>query len=245
MFPSFIYVLIIAIRKSNLNLTQGLIKVSKTILALLITLIVFNYPSLNEKGKLSFHSKKPASEEVNWTQMQYLAVIGQEKGELKHNTHYSWEQVEEYLKLNGENSLPATFSGSIFFDLKRTIREFFKDFMLLSLPFTRLLGLLFPIGLILFLLNIRKKNFLKNIFLNQIFMFFMIFISIISFIIISNIETRWFVNILILLPLIIINKIPTNYNFKGSKLPIRMILVNLQLLCISIMNIPFILKNFL
>jgi hypothetical protein len=247
LLPSIFYVIFLKLKKMNINIKQKLKNVFLILFAFATTLIVFNYPSLIEKGKLSFHSKEGdhggVAYNINWSQMQYLAAIGQEKGEIKHNKHYSWKQVREYLDEHGENSLPKTTTEALFFDFNRTIREFFKDFALTSVPFTRLLGVIFPLGLFLFLLNLKKKGFIINVLKNEIFMFFIIYVLIISFIVISNVETRWFLNILIFIPIIVLNKLPERIKIYKSYVPIKTIVINVQLLSIIVMNIPFILKN--
>jgi len=206
----------------------------------IIIVISFNYPSLKENKTLSFHDKSIKEEGVNWSQLQYLSEIGYEKGQIKYAHHYSIKEVKEYLKENGENSLPKTLIESLLFDVSRTIKVFFREILYLIKPFSRLLGIVFILNIFLFIYNLFKRK----IRLNYIILFSVLYIGCIAVIVSSYIEPRWFLNILILLPILFLeklysfgkeNKLEKNYDF---------IIINSQLLILLIMNLPYIYKNF-
>ena len=88
----------------------------------------------------------------------YLTAIGEEKGELEHGHHFSEEQVAQYLKKNGQNSLPNSYLEGVFFNFQRTIKEFFNDLIYEIKPFTRLLGVIFLFNLILFIWYLFKRR---------------------------------------------------------------------------------------
>lgn len=241
-FPSIIIALGLVLKKINtLRFNKN-----NTILitSFIVFLALFNLPSLLEKGNLSFHQKASGVKGVTWGQFQYLSAIEQEKGNLKHNEHVSWDQANEYLKLHGKKSLPSTIFESLTYDVKRTINEFFKDLLLLIQPFTRLLGVVFLISLPIFLIEVfNKKIFLTRVYNNEIFMFSLVYTLIICFIIISNVEVRWLTNILILLPVIMFNKISKTIKKQKNKEFLNFSLINIQLLAILVFNLGFILKN--
>lgn len=80
----------------------------------------------------------------------------------------------------------------IFFDWKLTLKEFFFDYFISLKYLIRLCGLIYPFGLIiLFSFWKRRNNILKSANFWVIFSF--IFPIIISFVIITNIQPRWFV----------------------------------------------------
>jgi len=243
-FPSVIIVLLSLgyLKKCSLKTTlknSGLI-----ISSFIIILVAINLPSLLENKTLSFHQKPLNSTVVNWSQLQYLSAIGEEQGTLPFGKHFSVEQVAKYLKENGQNSLPKTLKESIFFDFNRTIREFFKDLVYEIKPFARLLGWCFILNLMLFIWYLIKRKFiLKNILNQQIFLFSIIYISIICFIIISYVETRWFSNVLVLLPIVFVERIykfKTTYNLSDN---FDFFVINLQLLSLTFMSLPYLFKN--
>lgn len=243
-FPSIIIVLgalfYINNESTKAILTNSILMIS----AFIVILFTFNFPSLAENRKLSFHQKLINSTEVNWTQLQYLAALGEEQGKLPHGKHFSVDEVAKYLKDNGQESLPKTLTESIFFDFSRTIREFFKDTLYEIKPFSRLLGLFFIFNLMLFILYLFKREFILNKILNQhLFLFSIIYILLVCFIVITYVETRWFSNVLLLLPIVFaerIYKFKTEYKLGDN---FDFIMINLQLLSLTIMSLPYLINN--
>lgn len=109
------------------------------------------------------------------------------------------------MKINGEKSLPKTLVEGMLFDVKLTVKEFFKDFIFCIKYGFRQLGLvfLFPFFMIVFL--IYKKEFDISKFYFP-FLFITI-ISIFSLIIISYVELRWMVPIFIIAILYFLDKV--------------------------------------
>ena len=208
--------------------------------------MVFNYPSLNENGTLSFHEKKLSYEEdVNWIQLQYLSETGYEEGMLKYGKHYTPKQVAIFLENNGKSSLPSSTIEAIFFDLKRTIHVFIREFVFLVKPFTRLIGVLFVFNFFLFInLMTKKKLSIKKIIKQEILLFSFIYICSLCIVINSYMEPRWLISVFLLLPIVFVDKA---YNFEienRKRNKFRFILLNLHLLAIVCMNIPYLYKNF-
>lgn len=187
---------------------KGKVKVRdlKTSFLFGIVLMLLNLPSIKENKKLSYDVKSPPkSISANWVQRQYLAQLMVNKGELKDQSHPTWDQTVAYLKINGEKSLPKTLVEGMLFDVKLTVKEFFKDFIFCIKYGFRQLGLvfLFPFFMIVFL--IYKKEFDISKFYFP-FLFITI-ISIFSLIIISYVELRWMVPIFIIAILYFLDKV--------------------------------------
>jgi hypothetical protein len=226
------------------SLRKNIIDGALIIVPFLILLIVLNLPSIKEKGKLSFHEKKIDTGEITWVQLQYLTEIGVEEGKVNYREHYRPEKVKEYLIENGENSLPRTVSEAIFFRPKRTIKVFFRELIFQIQPFTRLLGFFFILNIALFFLYLyRKKITFKKVIQTPIFLFTILYVGVICIIVSSYVEARWFLSLLLLLPFLFIEnvckfkkEIPRINNFD-------FIVLNLQLLSLLIMNVPYIYRN--
>ncbi|MFK5889287.1 MAG: glycosyltransferase family 39 protein [Flavobacteriaceae bacterium] len=242
--PSVFVVLISILYLKNTLFKAALKKIILVSASFLIIVIAFNIPSLIEKGHLSFHEKKLPSEKVNWSQLQYLTAIREEQGSLSYGKHASIDEVIQYLNENGENSLPKTLTASIFFDFARTTREFFNDLFYQIKPFTRLLGFIFLTNLLLLIRYFFKRKFIvKNILNQPIILFSIIYMSIVCFIVITYVETRWFSNILLLLPIVLAER---TYKFiKENNLGEKFdfIMINLQLLSLTVMSLPYLIKN--
>jgi hypothetical protein len=160
-------------------------------LLLLGILIIINIPSLISNKKLCYDNKLPPKEfHSNWAQRQYLAQLLVNDNKLTKFNHPSWEETDAYLAKNGPNSLPKTILQSIFFDLKLTITETFKNFYYAMLDSIRLSG--FPL-IIVFLFSfytlvIKRKFDYTQLYIPFItLMMFMLF----CIIIIYYIELRW------------------------------------------------------
>lgn len=152
--------------------------------------LVLNIPSITANKIISYDNKVPPKHiKASWSQRQYLAQLLVNEGKLPNGKHPSWEQTDGYLSEHGENSLPNGILQGVFFDLKLTCKEFFKDFFNASLYTFRQIG---PILLYMFYLIF---TFIKNRGRNGKHYFvpisFFTTLAILSFIIISNVEIRW------------------------------------------------------
>jgi len=180
-------------------------------LALLAMFLFCNLPSLVSNGNLSYDRKLPPEEvHATWTQRQYLAQIMVNNGELSNYYHPSWEQIDEYLKINGNKSLPDGILQGLFFDVSFTLKEFVKDLVHVFIYSSRGLGFILLICLgYLFLEILKNRSISLNLFSPGAALIMLI---IFSLIIISYVEMRWLSPIFILLvayysDLIRVNKI--------------------------------------
>lgn len=157
--------------------------------ALLLFFVVINIPSLEKNHRISYDDKKPGSTiKSTWAQRQYLAQLLVNDGKLPDQQHPSWEETDAYLWEHGDNSLPKTTSEGIFFDLKLTFLEFFKDFTSTVILSIRQTGMMFIIVLCSLLYAIFKRKISTNLFLPFASLFIL---TTFSFIIISYVEGRW------------------------------------------------------
>ena len=183
--PIIVLGLIIIVRKTE--------KLSKNILiplTILITLFTLNLPSLNYQNQLSYDRKDPPKKiEASWTQRQYLAQKWVSEGRLKDFNHPTWKQTEQYLKLQGKNSLPDGVINGLLFDFKVTITEFIKDLIYIFIYHTRTVSLMLLSGLMLFIKHLVNKK--RTILQNFIPLSTIIMIMIFALIIISFVELRW------------------------------------------------------
>ncbi len=160
-------------------------------------LLCFNLPSLKEKGTLSYDLKAPPeSVNVTWIQRQYLAQLLVNKGDLKKGKHPTWQDTQSYVDVNGEASLPKGILESLVFDLKLTIREFFKDFAYAILSSFRQLGFVLILIIALPIIElIKKRRIGYNMFIPSAVL---VMLSVFSLIIISNVELRWLAPVFIM-----------------------------------------------
>lgn len=159
-------------------------------LTIFAILLVFNLPSIIEKGEISHDLKSPPSNiNATWSQRQYLAQLLVNKGELKNFQHPSWEETETYLAINGENSLPKGVLEGIFIDINLTIKEFFKDLGYSLFFGFRQLGLILVFTIFFLIKDVYSSRGLNNNFFIPISLVIMLIIF--SLIIISYVELRW------------------------------------------------------
>lgn len=157
--------------------------------SVLLFLVVINLPSLQKNHRLSYDDKKPGPGiESTWAQRQYLAQLMVNQGTLANLNHPTWTQTDAYLKEHGPNSLPKTTGAGIFFDLKLTFLEFFKDFAYCLFVSIRQTGFMLISVFIYLLYSIYQKRNWSDLFVPISSLFV---ISVFSFIIISYVEPRW------------------------------------------------------
>lgn len=213
-------------------------KLSYVLLGFLSVIFLLNYPSIIENGTLSFDDKVLKSE-VSWSQFDYYNMLIIQEGHGVRGQHVELQEVEQYLDMNGAQSLPNSFFSMIFFNPKLTIIEFFYGLKMSFIGFLRSLGLLFIMGLFLFKIKIKDIfSFRINNYSQAIILFGISFTLLISFIVISYIQFRWF---MVFLPFLIIGILK---KFEELKIDgaIKNLLLLLHIIGLFIMNIPFLLK---
>lgn len=159
--------------------------------------LIVNIPSLAKNNSFSYDNKiVPKGIKSSWTQRQYLAQLMVNKVELEDKQHPSWETTDNYLAANGSESLPDTTLKSIFFDLKLTIIEFFKNFKDLVKDSVRQEAIILLVVLsFLFYFIVKNKKVTLNLYLPLVAF---IMCSVFSFIIFSYVETRWLIAVFIM-----------------------------------------------
>lgn len=161
--------------------------------ALLLTL---NIPGIQQNEKLSYENKVPRSvKNANWIQLQYLAQLQVNQGAIPNYSYPTWAEVDEYLEVNGQESLPSTTLGSLAMDPELTIIEFFKDLADSIVFSTRLIGFMLFFCFFYFF----RGYILRNESWDQLFIpgSLILILGIVSFLIISFIEPRWYASILL------------------------------------------------
>lgn len=82
------------------------------------TMSILHFPSLYENGKLSYYDKNPKNKNLNWIQRNHLGLKKIDEGKIPIKPWAIWKgtsfpEVEQYLKDNGEDSLPKTLFSAI------------------------------------------------------------------------------------------------------------------------------------
>ncbi|MDT0556051.1 hypothetical protein [Patiriisocius hiemis] len=152
---------------------------------------IINIPSIAKNNTLSYDAKDPPPNAIsNWAQRQYLAQLQVNNGERDNFTHPSWKETDQYLIVNGEDSLPKGILSGLTFNIDLTIKEFFKDLGYIIVYSSRQLGLILPILFYFgFLLFMKQKKITSTSYACSIIT---IMTTIFALIIISYIELRWF-----------------------------------------------------
>jgi len=169
-------------------------------LLFLTTLIVsslLNYPSLKEKGSLSFYSKGDPSKGVNWSQRNFLALQKIKSNNLPLNHANIWStkfsEVNEYLKEHGKNALPENLISSIKKDPVLYIKLIGTNIIRVLSWIVRYTGFLFFLPMLLFFIYFKRN------YLNISFLFFLTIVGILLLLVYSLTELRWFVGYEILI----------------------------------------------
>lgn len=190
-FPIIIFSFVLLYKK-RVNLYLNI----KTPILLFCFFMVLNIPSLINNHSFSYDDKKPPlTAKSNWSQRQYLAQLMVNNGELENNQHPTWDQTDAYLLKNGTNALPNGIISGMLFDIKLTIKEFFKDFADVIQQSIRQTGFVVLINLALMFYFIYTKKNIEQLYLP---LANFIMISIFSLIIISFVETRWLIPLYIM-----------------------------------------------
>ncbi|WP_341220845.1 hypothetical protein [Polaribacter atrinae] len=244
-FPTFAFVLGIFFYNQKLSFKLIFYKSLKILISFLIGLLLFNYPSLKEKGTLSFHEKKIEQEDVSWPQLQYLSAIWLEEGRVKYGEHCKPKDVVAYISENGNQSLPNSILETITFNIPRTIRTYVRETTYLIKPYTRLLGGIFILGIFLFFRGILKKEInLQKIINNEIVIFFINYSLIIVLIICSYIEPRWLMPLIFLLPILFFSYLYSFLNKLNIGNKIEFLVFGIHFLLLGLMNIKFFINNY-
>ncbi|WP_324721929.1 hypothetical protein [Salinimicrobium sp. HB62] len=199
------------------------------------TLLNF-YPLLHQK-KFSFDDKVLKGT-VNWAQWDYHNALLIDRGVQERFQHTNIPETQKFILENGDNSLPSTFLEMIYFDPALTFKEFFID-LFTSLKYifrqTGFLALLFLFILTSHVHRIFKtKTVLSSDF---IYIFSATYLLLISFIVITNIQGRWF---MFFLPMLILSVGKDLSQLKPQKQQLVIILNNVLL---SIMCFPYLLNK--
>ncbi|MEM6686376.1 MAG: glycosyltransferase family 39 protein [Bacteroidota bacterium] len=239
--PSLLFLLFVVLRKQS--------QIAKKLMYLAVScgllIGILNFPSLKENGTLSFHSKENKEYVANWAQLQYYTQLQVNEGKIAFGSHVTWQDTDEYLAKNGENSLPKGIISGLLFDVKLTVKEFFIDFFYNAKSFTRLLGIIFILNIIIFGFKlIRRKLSIQTFINNPIDTFGLIYTLILSLIVISYVEIRWFIPILTILSFVFMKRIHLfTANFKNAQRN-NFLILNAQLIALNVMSLPLIIKNF-
>lgn len=245
LFPTFIFVLILYFYNQKFGFKIIMNRVSIIAVSFLLGLLLFNYPSLKENGKLSFHEKKIETEGVSWPQLQYLTAIWLEEGKVEYGKHCKPKDVIAYISKNGNKSLPNSVLETMTFNIGRSFKTSTREAIYLIKPYTRILGLVFVFGLFFFLIGVFKKEItLKKIINNGIAVFFINYNIIIVLIICSYVEPRWFLPIIVLIPIMFFSYF---FNLKdkgkiGGKF--EFLTLGVHFLLLGLMNVKFIMNNY-
>lgn len=188
LFIVFVLFSIIAKDHKIFNLKSGL----KILFSFIFFILLFNIYPLVKHQKFSFDDKILKGE-VNWAQWDYHNALLIDQGIQPRFSHISIKETEQYLKENGKDSLPSSFIEMVYFKPIFTLKEFFIDFAIgLKYIFrqTGLLTFLFAI----FLFFRTKRIFLTKSVTSTdfIYLFSACYLFLISFIVIANIQGRWF-----------------------------------------------------
>ena len=162
------------------------------VIPLVFTILIIHFPSIIAGNGLSFYNKNP--EDVNWIQKNHLAISEIEKNNGIFNIRpwsiwraNTFDDVREYLKQNGENSLPKSFLDVVFNHPAQLIKMTLFNLLFLFKFYFKTIG-----GFILIpLIFLFRKNFFLLPFLYFCFVF--------CFVAYSHVEIRWLAGIEIML----------------------------------------------
>lgn len=204
-----------------------------------ITFLSIQFFSLKDKGNLSFDDKILKGP-ITWAQWDYHNALLIDQGKQARFQHVHQEETVKYIKEHGEDSLPKTFSEMVFFNLSLTLKEFFIDLYYSMKYMLRELGLL-VIFFIIFLLKHLKKSIKDKSYSEESLLYFFSagYFLFICFIVITNIQTRWFMFFLPI-TILMIGKDLTLLLKDKDKLQLFFILNNVFLI---VMNMPYLLNK--
>ncbi|MFD2567791.1 glycosyltransferase family 39 protein [Pseudotenacibaculum haliotis] len=237
-------VLFLFFRNERLQWKQVIKNASILFLSSILIVAAANFNNLTQGKGLSFNEKE-LDDEINWIQLQYLTALKNSQGELAYGKHVSVEDVKQYIKENGEDSLPEnSMVSSIFFDLGFTIKQSFRNVLTQTVPITRLTGILLMFIVLALLFNLRNKVKLKLPNKQYILIFSFVYILSLCFIVISYVEPRWYVSVLVLMPLPILKLLEKSIEKNKNKEVLSFLMINAALLAFIAMNAKYVITNF-
>lgn len=210
--------LILAIRDKSCNNFFQLRKLPIILTSFIIFFLSLNIISLKEKGSFSFDDKILKGS-INWAQWDYHNAILIDKNQQDRFQHININETADYLKTNGEDSLPSNFVEMVFFDPILTFKEFIIDLSYVLKYLLRETALLI-VMFAYFALRRLSLFFNKNkISLDSfIYLFTIAYLVFISFIVITNIQPRWFMFFLPITILIIAKDLTLSFTEKQLRL---------------------------
>ncbi len=188
-FGLFMILLILLINKS-INLKYIFSMVS----SFMITVLIIHYPSINEKKKLSFHSKDFKGEKVTYAEINYLGLIRNKENLLRgriHKLRPTSMEVIQYRQNHGQDALPKTYLDGILKSPEITVKNFFGLFLLHILPFIRQLGFIYVFFILYTLYSyIFRKSDKLSLWIP--FLFYLLFAISLCISPVLFMEFRWF-----------------------------------------------------
>lgn len=199
--------------------------------ATIISLI--HYPSLKEKGTLSFYNKN-FEKDVNWIQRNYLGLKKIQEG--KEPLHKSaifnktpFSEVRTYVQENGEDSLPNSSLKFVQKDPKLYAQVVAYNVVYSVAKFIRYYGCMLVFPLLIFF---QKPWFGSQKIAFWLFITYTLLICMLCF---TMMEYRWYIGYEILLLMAILASIPLlRKKFKNTVLDV---LFTISLLFVAICNI--------
>jgi hypothetical protein len=120
-----------------------------------ITVLLQQYPAIHERSMIALENKGNEKYHANWVQLNTLSMMKADKGEKLSNGHHaSWQETDDYLKANGEKSLPSGYFERMQWNPGFYLRHLLKTFFDIIYSFFRQIGILFLIPLVFLF----KKN---------------------------------------------------------------------------------------
>jgi len=242
LIPILFYKLAVYLYQNQENYIKKSTNFGALIISLSLILLLFHYPSIIEKGALSYENKNPKNNISNWTQRDYLGLKKIQKDPLTRSHLVIWEltfdEVDAYLIKNGMNSLPRSHKEFIIKDPLLFFENGIVNIINVMYVYFKYWGLLFLLPL-LPLLNFKKTK--ENIIdrSNHPIIFFLIFSIFVSMLCLTIVEFRWFVGYQILIPIAILTIINKQKNLKYINL-----IFSISLLMITVFNFKLVISIF-
>ena len=175
----------IKIFQKEYNLKKIFSKISLVFLSTIIIVLLFNYPKIfSGEYTLSFSTKTTSSEhyiakDINWVQWFYFSqLVHNQNGSGYFAPMVEWKDVQSYKQLNGDATLPKSFSDYLInykvFIMKRLPKSLLEVSMI-SIRYVGLLLILLPL--------VAYNDFRKKLPLNNLLLIFIIIFGIVSWVI--------------------------------------------------------------
>lgn len=230
-----VYGLFVWLKNKEQKKEKVLLKLFVLFASFFVFTLIFHYPSIKEKKTLSFYDKRPSDISENWVQRNYLGWKKIEQGKEPLNRDAIWmntkfEVVKQYLKENGENSLPKSFSQVIKKDPILVFKITIYNLAYSTLRLIRFWGFLL-VFMVLPFFKIKKIGlFSKQLLCSNLFIMILGMISITC---LTFIEERWLIGYELLIPMSILFCLNS---ISIDKAKLNMIF-SVSLVFISLMNV--------